>query len=408
MNASPLASAPQNSAIDEANDVALDRILAVQPAWCGLELARDALQLKEGRLLHAGPPLTDPGQACRPLLNSAITATLFEGWAATADEAERLTRSGGVSLHAAQDHNCVVPLADVVSPSMWLQVVSDLRSASASAYSPLNGGPTRVMRVGVLGADVLEHLHWINGPFAKTLHGALKQPVPLIEIADTALIRGDDLHGNTASSTALLLPHLALKPNDPSDDRCRDFLNSAPGFFLNFWMAATKCMLNAAAGIQDATVVIAAGGNGTHFGIQVGRCPGLWFETSAEPPALALEHADLDPFRVGAIGDSAIVDLFGFGAMTTLSARPRPHAAFADVYPNAITVPRQLLTRSHPRFSQSAPLVVIDARRIPTTKEAPIVSLGVLDKAGQRGRLAGGFYRPPIELFATAVAPQRP
>jgi len=297
-----------------------------------------------------------------------------------------------------------VPLADVVSPSMWLQVVSDLRGTSTSAYSPLNGGADRVMRVGVLGADVLDHLYWINGPFAETLRRALKCPVPLIEIADAGLAGGDDLHGKTASATAMLAQHLAPWILDPAADQYQDFLRSAAGFFLNLWMAATKCMLNAAAGIAGASVVTAAAGNGTRFGIQVGGRPGCWLEAAADPPSLAPLHADLNALRLGAIGDSAIVDFFGFGAMTTLTAQPRPNASFADIYPNAISVPRQLLTRTHLGFRQSFPLVVVDARRIAVVGEAPIVSLGVLDKDGRRGRLTGGFYRPPIALFAAAVA----
>jgi hypothetical protein len=31
--------------------------------------------------------------------------------------------------------------------------------------------------------------------------------------------------------------------------------------------------------------------------------------------------------------------------------------------------------------------------------EAPVVSLGVLDAAGVRGRFAGGYYQAPFQLF---------
>ena len=36
--------------------------------------------------------------------------------------------------------------------------------------------------------------------------------------------------------------------------------------------------------------------------------------------------------------------------------------------------------------------------------QSPVISLGILDRVGLRGRLAGGFYRPPLALFERAVA----
>jgi hypothetical protein len=168
--------AGSDEGVDDADRIALDRVLDVQPTWSGLERAGDVIEPGGRWLLHAGPPLANPCDACRPLLNSAITAILFEGWATSAEDAETLITSGAVSLHAAQDHDCVVPLADVVSPSMWLQLVSDAGEASRLAYSPLNGGGSHVLRVGVYSTDVLDHLRWINGPFAHALRRTLTVP----------------------------------------------------------------------------------------------------------------------------------------------------------------------------------------------------------------------------------------
>lgn len=403
MNPSGEGLAPGQGQGDAADHAALDRILAVRPAWSGLERARDALGLEDRRLLHAGPPLADPNQASRPLLNSAITAILFERWASSAQEAEQLIRSGDVSLHAAQDVDCVVPLADVVSASMWLQVVTDLRGASATAYSPLNGGADDVMRVGVLGTRVLDHLRWMNGPFAQALRQALNDPISLIELADIGLSGGDDCHGKTASATQALVRLLPFSA-DSSAVQCHDFLRTAPGFFLNLWMAATKCMLNAATGIAGASVVTAAAGNGTDFGIQVGGLPGRWFAAPADAPAFAPADARSSDPPLGAIGDSAVVDFLGLGAMTSFAARPQPEAPFKAVYPDSVQAPRDLLACAHPGFHASTPLVGVTARRVAAAGQTPIVGLGALDKNGRMGRLAGGFYRPPVHLFTTAVA----
>ena len=99
----------------------------VDPVLHRVERASEALGLRRNELLHAGPPMTDPGTVCCPIFHSAITAILFEGWADSLEEAERLLHSRMVRLCPAQDVNRVVPLADVVSPSMWLQGVNDVR-----------------------------------------------------------------------------------------------------------------------------------------------------------------------------------------------------------------------------------------------------------------------------------------
>jgi hypothetical protein len=46
--------------------------------------------------------------------------------------------------------------------------------------------------------------------------------------------------------------------------------------------------------------------------------------------------------------------------------------------------------------------VTVNTRRAAAGRHQPLVSLGVLDKAGQAGRLGGGFYQVPIALFDQA------
>jgi hypothetical protein len=67
-------------------------------------------------------------------------------------------------------------------------------------------------------------------------------------------------------------------------------------------------------------------------------------------------------------------------------------------------MPRALLRTPHPAMLQTRPLLVLDARTIARSAQQPLVSLGVLERTGQHGRLAGGFYRAPAALFAQALA----
>jgi hypothetical protein len=173
-------------------------------------------------------------------------------------------------------------------------------------------------------------------------------------------------------------------------------------------MAASKCMLDAARGVAASSVVVAAGGNGDRFGIQLASQPGTWFTTRAEPPAVQPGLIAADAIPLGAIGDSAVVDFLGLGAMTTPAANGDARPAFADILPDAVAAPRRLLAAAHPGLARVQPRMVIAARRAIEFAQMPVVSLGVLDKAGKRGRLAGGFYRPPLSLFERAISDLAP
>jgi hypothetical protein len=387
----------------EPDAAAAARILTVAPQLRGLALARDAVGLRSHELLHAGPPIGDPAGACAPIMHSAITAIRFEGWADTVDAAAALLRSGAIRLRPAQDCGCVVPLADVVSPSMWLQEVADA-GATTTAWSPINGGAEHVLRVGVLDDDVLAHLRWINGSFARAFRGALGEPIALIPLADAGLAGGDDCHGRTAVATAELATRLERRWTGVDAQRCRDFMSRAPSFFLNVWMAASKSMLDAARNIAESSVIVAAGGNGKAFGIQIAAAPGTWFTAPADPPAVAPGGLPANATPLGAIGDSAIVDCLGLGAMTAPTSATAAPPPFADLFPDAVDAPTRLLTTEHPGFSRMRPLVIASAARAADSAQVPIVSLGVLDSAGELGRLAGGFYRPPLDLFRRAAA----
>jgi hypothetical protein len=384
------------------DDPGLSRVLAVRPHWVGLERAGDALGLGPRELLHAGPPLPDPRSPCVPVAHAAICAILLEGWASDADAARALISDGGVVFRPAQDRGCTVPLADVLSPSMWVQRVRDAAGVAPDAFSPINGGAEHPQRVGVLGPAVVAHLRWLGERFAPAWRAAASEPVALAPIADAGLALGDDGHGRTAGSTARLAAEVDARLAGPAGDEARAYLARSPGFFLNLWMAASRCMLSAAAGSRGSDIVVAAGGNGQTCGIQVAGDAGRWLIAAAEPPVIPGSSSELAARSLGAIGDSAIVDLLGFGGMCSLrSAPPAPPevlAAWGGASPAA------LLSVEHPAMPRTGPRVIVRAGQVLRAGDLPRVSLGVLDRFGELGRIGGGFHCPPRSLFEAARA----
>jgi hypothetical protein len=393
------------SRIASADALAIARILAVSPELFALERAADRLRLKDHELLHAGPPLNEPTRPCTPVLNAAVAAILFEGWADTPDNASDMVRSGKISLRPALDLGCAVPLADVLSPSMWLQVVRDAAEPQRWACSPINGGPTNVMRAGVFDLAVVTQLRWLDQEFAPAYRAAIAEAaVPLIPLADQGLAAGDDCHGKTVAASAAFARVIHDRLRGPSADACRVFVARSPAFFLNLWMAASRAMLSAAAGTADSSVVTAAGGNGLDFGIQLAGKPGRWFTTAASAPLVPHASEAIARSSLGAIGDSAIVDLLGLGAMTTRTRGPQEASAFAGLWPETASAPAKLLSAVHPAFEHTRARLIVRATSVVDAASSPVISLGVLDKEGLQGRLGGGFYRAPAELFVHACA----
>ena len=387
-----------NSNLHPADTEAIKKVHSVRPVLSDHRRARDVLDIDINILLHAGPAFSSPSRIAKPILNSGCAALVFEGIAHNFNEARQLIRSGEVTLAPAQDYGAVVPLAGVISASMWLHEIADVAGRAPSTYSPLNGGNGPAMRLGQFSDEVIAHLHWLNSELIEAITAVHSQDIDLISIGAHALERGDDCHGRTMAGTQFLLDQ--WRPQIESHPAAYQFLCHSPMFFLNLWMAACKCMLSAAANTQHSSLVTSAGANGVECGIQVAGVPYQWFVGPSTPPEGDIGQFSADR-ALGAIGDSAIVDIAGFGAMV-LSFAPEQQKAFGNSVPDdAFELPRLLLPKIHSEFGDLKIRVSTIARQVVATGRTPIVALGIIDKEGVAGRLGGGIFRYPPDVFNT-------
>lgn len=373
--------------LSQADARALQRMHAVDPVWRGVAVAGDVMDFPARTILHAGPPV-DLQNLALPILNSAIMAVLFEGWAREADQARAMLLAGEINLAPAQDHRAMVPLAAVLSPGMAVQIVLDGHNPRNRIFAPLNGGMKYAQRLGLAGDHILAHLRWINGNLAAALSIVADCDVPLIAIADEAISRGDDCHGKTAEASRLTIEQIAprLGSNTPE----RRFLDAAPGFFLNIWMAGVKCMAMAGEG-EGSSIVTAMGANGITTGVKLGARPDHWVMMPAAPPEGPLNPGFEQSDRLGAIGDSALVDAMGFGAMLPSAQQMRGTGSIHHLSPH-----------SHPGFRGNEIHVGFPAGNISEDIPAPVIALGILDRRGAGGRIGGGLYATPPALFRKA------
>ncbi len=387
-----------------ADQLAFDRAMVTQPVWNRFNTASEALGLDENVLLHAGPAFANPDQITVPILNSACVAAVWQGLAKDFDQAEAMISGGEIVLKPAQDHDVVTPLAAVVSADMPLHTIYDAWRGQQRVYAPINAGSRPAMRLGLRSEAVLDHIRWLNTRFLDVLEKGLAEGIALVPLAVIGLLGGDDCHGRTPVAAQALIAELKDRtPGGINDHDVLAFINSSPSLFLNLWMAATKCMMKLAEGIDGSSFVTAAGGNGREVGIQVSGLPNQWFTIPAGTPKGTFD-VDLPKDRaLGAIGDSAVVEAFGLGAMAIELSPEQQKGLGAYLPDDAQARMSGLSVGAHPYFRALDVRLGSTARGAVAQGSGPVIGLGILDRLGQAGRLGGGIYDMPVTPFAAAL-----
>jgi hypothetical protein len=353
------------------------KLLAARPLWSGTRKASDIGPQTGKWVLHAGPPYGSPLDIPAPVRNALIAAIGFEGWAADDAQAWALVERGTVATYAAQDFAVITPLAFPVSPSMSLMRVGE-------AYAPFNEGGGEVLRLGSSAPAARARLDWIERVLAPAFAFLADAPIDLLPRAKAALDLGDDLHASSAQASAALARDFA--PRVPVEVAA--FMAASPAFFLNLTMAMARAILAHATG----TLVTSMGGNGHRFGFKrAGET--AWTTAPATPPLGPVSGAGA---VLPAIGDSAIVEALGLGAMAAGTA-PIPYRDYgAWLPPDSLRLSGEILAVEHPFLGRR---VGLDAERISKSKQSPVVSLAMLAADGSGRMLGRGIYSPSPLTF---------
>ncbi len=387
-----------------ADQLAFDRAMVTQPVWNRFNTASEALGLAENVLLHAGPAFDRTDQITLPILNSACVAAVWQGLARDFDQAEAMIHAGEIVLKPAQDHDVVTPLAAVVSADMPLHTIYDAWRGQQRVYAPINAGSRPAMRLGLRSEAVLDHIRWLNTRFLDVLEKGIAEGIALVPLAVIGLMGGDDCHGRTPVAAQALIAELKDRtPGGITDEDALDFMESSPSLFLNLWMAATKCMMKLAEGIDGSSFVTAAGGNGHQVGIQISGLPNRWFTTPASPPKGTFDVDVPQDRALGAIGDSAVVEAFGLGAMAIDLSPELKKGLWAYLPEDAKARMSGLSVGAHPYFRALDVRLGSAARGAVAQGSGPMIGLGILDRLGQAGRLGGGIYDMPVAPFEAAL-----
>lgn len=398
-----------------ANQQAVTAMMEARPQVVGVGLAADALDLGRRQFAHSGPPITWE-QASGPLRGALIGALLFEEEASTADEAEAICAAGDIELVPCHSRSAVGPMAGVISRSMPVYVIEDAVSGRV-AFSNLNEGLGKVLRMGAYAPEVIERLRWMKAVLAPLLSGVFDRhgPFDVRALLAQALQMGDEGHNRNRAGSALFLRDLSaaiIESGHPSDhvaDVFR-FIEGNEHFVLNIVMPAAKVAADAARDIPGSTMVVAMARNGTEFGVQTSGTGDRWFTAPANTPKGILFAGYTDDDVNPDIGDSTIMETYGIGgfAMACAPAIVRFVGGSAAL---ALEKTKSMyeITLAESPYLQIAALdfrgspTGIDAARVVTTGLVPAVNTGMAGRVAGTGQVGAGLVDPPMACFTQAV-----
>jgi hypothetical protein len=403
-------------AVEAANRKAVEIILSGHPVLVDVRRASEVIPgMTPTTILHSGPP-TRWERMSGPQRGAVMGALMLEGLAGTPEEAEALAASGKITFRSNNDCGCVGPMAGVISCSSALFVVAN-RAYGNLAYTNLNEGYGKVLRMGAYAPEVLTKLRWINTELAGALKSALTVlgGLDLRSLIAQALHMGDECHNRNKAAGALfmreLAPHLARAGLEPEAlARTLDFLGHNEVWFVNIAMAACKAVLDAARGVPGSTVVTCMARNGYEFGLQVAGLPGRWFTGPAQMVKGLYFPGFTEADAAPDIGDSVITETAGIGgfAMAAAPAIVQFVGGTADLAAEltermyAITLAE---SRHHsiPAFGFRGTPTGIDIRKVVETGILPSINTGIAHRLPGIGQVGAGLVQPPANIFADAL-----
>lgn len=394
-----------------ANEVAVGRMQSVRPQLVGVRAARDVVPgMDAGRLLlHAGPPISVE-RMCGPMLGALMGASVFEGWAASGDEALALLRDGEIAVDPCHHHATVGPMAGVVSPSMPVVIVEDDRQR---AFATLNEGLGKVLRFGAYDAEVIARLTWMRDVLGPAVDAALAAagPVDVTSLVAQALTMGDEGHNRNVAATSLLSRRLAPAIAAlPDGAEVLGFLARNDHFMLNVSMAAAKLSADAANGVAGSSLVTTMSRNGVEFGLRVSGTGDQWFTAPVGPadglffPGYSIADANPD------LGDSAITETVGLGGFA-MAAAPAITQFVGGTPDDALAISRsmrRITVRPHPAYpipslNFTGTPSGIDVLAVLDTGVLPVINTGIAHREAGVGQIGAGIVTAPPEVFVAAV-----
>jgi hypothetical protein len=399
--------------IEAANTEAVNRIHAADPILVDIAPAGEAIPgLKDRMIFHSGPPVNWENM-CGAQRGAMIGVALFEGWAKSSEEAEKLLQGGAIKFEPNHHHQTVGPMAGTLSASMPVWVVENRAFGNRAFCRQVEGR----QQFGEYSEGALEGLRLWRDVWAPSLRKGLQKRggLELKPLIAKALQMGDELHNRPVAVSSLFANAMAVAmveagvAQEPLLGTLK-YITAHELLGLGLSMAAGKASADPAKGIQFSTVVVAMARNGAEFGIRVSGLGEDWF-TAPSPKVNGLYLPGYSENDAGCdMGDSAITETVGWGGFVLAGATGilalvggTPEEAMK--YNQEM---RQITISVSPNYRmpifgfQGSP-VGIDIRKVVQTGITPIIDTAIAHKNPGYAIIGAGLVRAPLECFQKAL-----
>ncbi|MDD5603874.1 MAG: DUF1116 domain-containing protein, partial [Eubacteriales bacterium] len=315
--------------VEQANAETIKKMQASEPYWVGMAPAAECVpEVVHGMILHSGPPI-EWERMCDTQKKGIINGILFENYAETPEEAEKLILNRSVRYMSANDYHIVAPGSGIATPSMVLNIVEDRKSGSRGYCAPFEG-PNRggLAGWGVFNENIRLHLKMVREIIAPAVTKVLEASggMALRSLLARSVEMGDELHSRQDAAGLLAVNEImrlliASETDSLVLKKCSDLFYGTVRFFHPIDMAAAMAVHESIRNIPYSTVVTAMEGNGVEFGIKIAGTGNKWYK--ADSPLLegnlVLAGSDA-PEALPWIGDSCMLEAAGLGAFAAATS----------------------------------------------------------------------------------------
>lgn len=404
--------------IEKANSEVIEKMKNSQPFLMDVVPAKSVIDILNNKvLLHAGPPIEFKDMT-GPMQGSCIGAVLFEEWAKDEESALALLESGEVKFSPCHHVNAVGPMGGITSGNMPVIVVENKLDGSV-AYCTMNEGIGKVLRFGAYSEEVVTRLQWMRDVLGPVLSKALKLKeggLNINVIIAKAITMGDEFHQRNIAATLNFLKEITpliveLDIDQKEKYDVIKFLADTDQFFLNIMMATGKAIVDCARKVTSGTVVTTMTRNGRNFGVRISGMGDEWFTAPVNTPNglyfTGYSEDDANPD----IGDSAITETVGVGAMAMVAAPGVTRFVGAGGFDDALRVSNEMQeisiannsNWSIPTWDFKGTCLGIDARKVVATGITPLINTGIAHKKAGVGQVGAGTVRAPLACFEKAI-----
>ncbi|MGT2865883.1 acyl-CoA synthetase FdrA [Streptococcus fryi] len=413
---------PFAAEIDQENAEVIARMKEAQPFLIDVVPAKSVIpelnDPAQKTLLHAGPPITWETMT-GPMKGSCLGAALFEGWVSNEEEAKALLEGGHVRFIPCHHVHAVGPMGGITSANMAVMVVEN-KVDGVRGYCTMNEGIGKVLRFGAYSQEVVDRLIWMRDVLGPVIAKALKASgdgINLNVLIARAITMGDEFHQRNIAATLNFLKEISplITSLDNVDQKTKydviKFLSDTDQFFLNIMMATGKVIVDSARADGKGTIVTTMTRNGVDFGVRIAETGDDWYTAPVNTPVglyfTGFTEEDGNPD----IGDSAITETVGVGAMAMISAPGVTRFVGAGGFQDALDISNEMakITTTHnpnwtiPTWDFQGSVMGIDIRKVVETGITPMINTGIAHKEPGVGQVGAGTVRAPLGCFEKAL-----